>query len=129
MSNNSNYLGSQRCKNVYQQPTLLPGVPGQIGPPGVQGNTGNTGPTGAQGEIGRACKGPAGPTGPTGPGLVGASISLNSTTLTLTNHNSEIIVSPASTFSLLSITSIINTENYSITIDEYGRITDISPCN
>ena len=127
MSINPNYLGSQRCKNIYQRPTLLPGVPGQIGPPGVQGNTGNTGPTGAQGEIGRACKGPPGPTGPTGPGLIGASISLNSTTLTLTNQNGEILVSPASLISLPSTETIVPTENYFITIDEYGRITNISP--
>ena len=126
MSNNSNYLGSQRCKNIYNPPVLIPGVPGHIGPPGVQGNTGNTGPTGPQGEMGRACRGPIGPTGPTGPGLIGATVSLNSSTLTLTHQNGEIRVSPASTFYLGS-SSFVNNDNYSITIDEYGRIVNISP--
>lgn len=124
MSNNSNYLGSKRCNNVYNKPTLLPGVPGPIGLPGVQGNTGNTGPTGAQGEMGRACKGPIGPTGPTGPGLVGANVYLN--TSTLTSQNGQVKINPIALATLIDTNNIVETSQYHITIDEYGRITNIS---
>jgi hypothetical protein len=126
MSNYSNYLGSQRCNKIYNKPTLLPGVPGPVGPPGVQGNTGNTGPTGEQGEMGRSCRGPIGPTGPIGPGLVGSNVYLNSSTLTLTSLNGQVKINPIPIKDLLHTETYLDTDSLIITVDVYGRITNIS---
>lgn len=114
-----NYLGKNRCNNVQQYPQQITGLPGPKGFPGIQGIKGPRGPPGVTGPIGNSTRGPIGPQGASG--------------ITLTMDTTTVI-NPANKLTLQQVLPdpsgnyIIHPNgNYSITIDEYGRITSLSP--